>query len=520
MPPNRTPPSGEKLNHFLLEKIWRNDCLLDALCDPKLFETYAAVGIAQQMMERYRNLDTRLVNELVALPDVSASKDLRIERCLEILDAVSPGRRIIMPLMQLMNSENQRVRSKVARILGRRVDNLAWTRKFLGEVDDRTRANIIESLWGNDSAGIREVLWQAVQDSNNRVQGNAILALYRLGVAGVLPAIRAMAESETTSCRATAAWVMGATGDPRFREFVKTLRQDAEARVRAAALGALVQLNKPAGAEGQPNPEPSIWFCEDLEGVRRVGFDLLGADSPPQGLLPTDVVLTENGNLVWGYTFAERRSIPLSALFLIFDGLEPEALAGLGDVFVECLDHKDTNDRWSVLRMVTGSEGDFEVLRMVVPPSDGPPLEKIVRFDKLLRVKTQELSKTARLLGTHGPGRHLVLLLTASALSDADLESLELAALALHLSVDVISFSHTGNEQLQRIARQTEGLFIIAPGTAISPEWMLQTYAAMAHRYEITFPSPASGDAPFEIKIVRPRPKGARSGPIRNQLAQ
>jgi hypothetical protein len=510
MPPNPTPPSGNPPNQFQLEKIWRTGCLLDALCDPGKLETHAAVTLAQQMMERYRDFDTRLVAELMAVPDVAAGNDRRIERCLEILDAVSVGRRIVMPLRQLANAVNPRVRSKVAGILGRRIDNLAWARKFKDENDGRTRANLIESLWGSDSLEIREVLWMAVRDTNNRVRGNAILALYRLGVAGVLPEIRELSESQTANCRATAAWVMGATGDPRFQGVLKALRQDAEQGVRAAALRGLVQINK--SQEGQANLEPQICFAEDLEGVRRVGFDL-PEGAPPRSLFPTDVVLTANGELVWDYQFVERRSSPLSALFLIFDGTERDELAGLAEAFAESLERKDKSDRWSIVHMVTGPEGASDGLKAVLPLYQGLELKKaITRFGKLPRIQVQELPQAIRLLGTSGPGRHLVLLHTAGALSDADLESLELLAIALNLIVDVISFGSTGNERLQKIARQTDGVFISAPAGAISPEWMVQAYASLVHRYEVTYSLTASNDSVFEITIASPRPKGALSG--------
>lgn len=513
MSSNSTQTPGEKTDPFLLEKIWCDDHLLDALCEPGQFEPHAALTVARQMMERYQNFDTRLVNELMALPDVTAGKDRRIERCLEILDAVSSGRRIIMPIMPLMKSQNPRVRSKVARILGSRVDNLTWTRKFLGEVDDRTRANIIESLWGNDSPEIRELLWQAVDDGNNRVRGNAILALYHLGVASVLPSIRALSESQTPNCRATAAWLMGASGDPRFRSVLKSLRQDAEATVRAAALRSLVQLNKQEGPAGAVNMEALIYFCEDFEGVRRVGFDLPETGVPQRDVLPTDVVLTENGALVWDYTLVERRSDPLSALFLIFEGAEPGVLPDLKDAFVECLEHKGNNDLWSVARMAAGPEGDFAVLKSVPPPYKGPELNKaLARFDELPRVKTDELSQLVRHVESRGPGRHLVLLLTPPALSDADLESLERAALALRFSVDVISFCNTGNEKLQRLARKTDGIFTPAPDGTIAPAWMVQTYASMAHRYEVSYPLSNSGESAFAISILPPR----GSGPVKN----
>jgi HEAT repeat protein len=182
MPANPSASTGVTSNQSQLEEIWRSECLLDAMCDPGRFETHIAVTLARQMMALYQGFDTRLVAELIALPDVGAGKDRRVERCLEILDAVSDSRRMVMPLRRLADSVNPRVRSKVARILGRLSNNLAWTWKFREEKDSRTRANMIESQWGNDSPEIREVLWLAVRDTHQRVRGNAILALYRLGV--------------------------------------------------------------------------------------------------------------------------------------------------------------------------------------------------------------------------------------------------------------------------------------------------------------------------------------------------
>jgi len=509
---NPTSTSGESPNRFLMEKIWRKNCLLDALCDPSQFEAQAAVTVAQRMMEVYHNFDARLVSELMAVPDVAAGRDRRIERCLTILDAVSSGRRIIMPLMQLMNSENRRIRSKVAGILSRRMDNLAWIRKSLDEIDDRTRANIVEGLWGNDSPEIRELLWKALRDRNNRVRGNAILALYRLGAAGVLPAIRELLESQTATFRATAAWVMGATGDQRFRGGLKTLRQDAEASVRAAALRALVQLNK-SQATDSVTFDPLIYFCEDLEGVRRVGFDLVEAEKPLRSLLPTEVVVTNHGNLVWEYDLVERPSCRLSALFLIGDGPEQRAPAGLGDAFAQCLKHKDPDDLWSLVRMAAGPpEGNVAELACVPAPYRGPNLQRAIeRFDKLPRVQTQELTNTVRLVGLEGPGRHLILLLAPGALSDADLDLLTPVALGLNCMVDVITFSSSGTEPLQKLARQTHGVFMIAPESVVSPEWMVQAYDGIVHRYEVTCALTASPDSDVQIEVIPPRQNSSPS---------
>jgi HEAT repeats len=502
---NSTPSLGEKLNEFQIDQIWRGN-LLEILCNPQRFETHTAISAARQLMERYPNFDTRLVKELMDLPDVATGKDRRIERCLEIVDAVSSGRRIIMPLMRLMNSENPRIRSKVARILGRRAENGAWTRKLESEVDPRTRANIIESLWGSDSPEIREVLRQAMEDGDNRVRGNAILGLYRLGVVSVLPAIRALAENEASSCRATAAWLMGATGDARFRGILKKLREDPAANVRAAALRALVQLNKAGKDECAADREPIICFTDDLEGVRRVCFTLPKSDGDSPVPLATDVVLTENGEVIWDYVLAERRLSPVVALFLICEGQEPGTLPDLKDVFLRCLEQKETSDRWSFAKVGAATDGNSQGPRSIPTPFQGPELkEAIGRLDQLPSVATDQLNKLARLVGNTGIGRHVVLLLTpSSALSDGDVESIESAALALQFSVDVVCFTNSENPRLQKLARQTNGIFVRTPENGISPEFMISVYAAMAHRYEVTYTQSGASPAAPEITIRTP----------------
>jgi hypothetical protein len=208
----------------------------------------------------------------------------------------------------------------------------------------------------------------------------------------------------------------------------------------------------------------------------------------------------------------------VSALFVIFDGSQPEGFPGLMDAFVECLEHKDISDRWSLVRMAAGPEGDFDEQRSVPPPYQGSKLKNaMARFETLPRIKTEELFKVLRLLGTQGPGRHLVLLLMPPELSDQDLDSLESAALTLQFSVDIISFSSDGNEHLRTLARKTDGVFTIAAGGALAPACMIRTYASMVHRYEVTYPLTGSGEAAFEITVA---PPARRSAAVRNAASR
>jgi hypothetical protein len=63
-----------------------------------------------------------------------------------------------------------------------------------------------------------------LSDPNNRVAGNALLALYRLGEKDAVQLLIAMASLEDQLFRATAAWVMGETANPVFRETLEQMR--------------------------------------------------------------------------------------------------------------------------------------------------------------------------------------------------------------------------------------------------------------------------------------------------------
>lgn len=150
-------------------------------------------------------------------------------------------------VVPLLRHTDPRVRSRAAVLLGRRFRSAHWAERYIFDKDARVRANVVESLWGLDLPGVRELLLTASQDRANRVAGNAVYGLCVLGAPEAGPAIRAMAAQGDSACRTTAAWVMGQTGDGGFHEDLLRLTRDPVPAVRKTALRALLRLQAHKG---------------------------------------------------------------------------------------------------------------------------------------------------------------------------------------------------------------------------------------------------------------------------------
>jgi hypothetical protein len=167
-------------------------------------------------------LDVELARALVA--GVADLDEDLIVRVLKILEDVSPTSRTMPALARLSGHKSLRVQSKITRMQGRDKDYLSWLPQYLEHPDARVRANAIEAVRLVDTPATRALLRSLLSDPNNRVAGNALLALYRLGEKEAVQLLIAMASLEDQLFRATAAWVMGETGNPVFRDTLENMR--------------------------------------------------------------------------------------------------------------------------------------------------------------------------------------------------------------------------------------------------------------------------------------------------------
>jgi HEAT repeat protein len=226
--------------HFLIALLAESGLLLEALIDPGLTRE-AALELARAAMAHDSVADVTLARALVQ--GLTGSEEAlgteQAGRVMDVLSEVSDGTRIFPSLVRLLRHSDRNVRSKAVLMIGRGSRSTKWVRHRLEDNDPRIRANAIEGLWGVDTEEARELLQALVHDPNNRVSGNAILGLYRLGDSAMIPELMTMARHESAMFRATAAWVMGESGDPRFTEVLAALMRDSNAILRKRAFSAL-----------------------------------------------------------------------------------------------------------------------------------------------------------------------------------------------------------------------------------------------------------------------------------------
>jgi hypothetical protein len=243
----RTPGHAHLVN-LLID----NDLLPEALADPSQFSLEEAADFFTLLANIDPLLDTKLARWLLHHLQVEPLEraSAAAHRILSILEQTSAVRRLGPMLVQLLRVPDPAIRSKVALLMGRGNQAVRWA---LADRDPRVRANAVESLWGVDSKEARRVLWDMARDPNNRVTGNALLALHKLGEPAAKAALTEMCRHESPRFRTTAAWVMGQTQDAAFLETLRQLEVDPDENVRRNARLALARF-QPILAERGAGP--------------------------------------------------------------------------------------------------------------------------------------------------------------------------------------------------------------------------------------------------------------------------
>ena len=246
-----------------------------------------------------------------ALPrEPAGSGDSRLSplmaRLPELIGALQEGEQILPVAAALLRHPNRHVRSKTALVIGRMRKSYAWVDQRLSDPDPRVRANAVESLWGASTEGARAVFLSAIADSDNRVAGNAIVGLYRLGDAASIGLAEALGTAADLRRRATGAWIMGRTGDTRFVSFLGQMVTDKDPHVRGNVFHALTRLK--AARERQAHAERLnvIALPQTIPGAPILTVRVEdGAGASVRGLLPTAFALTAHGAPVLQYDVHE-----------------------------------------------------------------------------------------------------------------------------------------------------------------------------------------------------------------------
>jgi HEAT repeat protein len=230
-------------SRFLATLLGSHDNTVAKLCDPTA-SLDASVRAAKLLSQHEPRFDARLAKLL--LSDDRMSEQTR-QRGLTVLEKVGNSSRLIPILIQFLRRPDSHVRSKAALIFGQIMPTQGILERLMGDEDTRVRANFVEGLWNCTTRDQRPLFRRALEDPDNRVVGNALVGLHRLGESReVVLYVGKIARRPEALFRATAAWVMGQTGEELYTGVLRQMVRDPDPLVRRNAIRSLRQINSAA----------------------------------------------------------------------------------------------------------------------------------------------------------------------------------------------------------------------------------------------------------------------------------
>jgi hypothetical protein len=214
------------------------------ICDPRFHDLEDSIREAKSAALASMRFESNLARFLQMQCIESRVNLPLVFRGLELLGQISEERRLVACLRPFLRSTEPRIASKAVLVAGRRVEDLKWLIKAINETDDRTRANLIESVWGRRNPGIQELLMAALKDRNQRVAANAVYGLYLLGSEQYPEGLIRLNQSKDPLFRRAAIWVIrsveGVAGVASLKPFIL----DPDPDVRHSAFQALIHLRE------------------------------------------------------------------------------------------------------------------------------------------------------------------------------------------------------------------------------------------------------------------------------------
>jgi hypothetical protein len=203
-------------------------------------------------------LDIRLANLLPGRREDPCGLSAEVVvRILEVLNDISVGPRLILPLGHLTAHPNPTVAEKATLLIGRRIHNFGWLQRRLESGGPGIRAGVLQGLWGSDTPQARLTMRKYLDDTSERVVGNAVFGLHLLHEADSVELVELMMADPRPAFRATAAYLAGQIGTPEVDALLRRAKNDGDACVRLAAKQSMVQLRRIARVE-EARREPQI----------------------------------------------------------------------------------------------------------------------------------------------------------------------------------------------------------------------------------------------------------------------
>ncbi len=333
--------------------------MVGALCDPERFTLSQASNLALKLRQQEPKLERMLVQQLFSWKPAAGKGRGSALRLLDLI-TVLRGNLGALFLTQLLQHPDTYVRSRAAALLSKLHQEPRWVSHRLRHPDPRVRANALEALWGMTGNGVQNVLLEGLQDPHHRVQGNALLGLYRLGDPLSIGRIFSMARHSQELFRAAAAWVMAASGDLRFLPEVERMVQDPSPMVHARAERSLEALReRQRYYDSRPVVSIEISPPQVCDRYRRFLVTLPAAEETH--LLATNFEIREEGERIDPYSVrpSVEESDPPNSYQVEYLGPDNQAGAPQGQVWIYA-------DLW-------WGRGEF-VLPAAKPKTDQPSL--------------------------------------------------------------------------------------------------------------------------------------------------
>ncbi|MEO8368561.1 MAG: HEAT repeat domain-containing protein [Candidatus Solibacter sp.] len=364
-------PGESRGVQYLVSVLTGNGMLLRALGNSELSRD-EAVTLARSARRSDPLVEVAIARSLA--DSALGSGQIPVEdaaRLLDVLAEIADAGRIVPSLMRLMRHPDAYLRSKAVKMIGRSSHSAKWVMGRLSESDPRVRANAVESLWAVDIPEARTLLNFAASDAHHRVVGNSLLGLYYLGDSAILADVVKLAGHYSADFRASAAWLMGESGDPRFADALRRMIADSDAGVRKRAFVSLAQLK----AVNYAPPVGDIWHLsgrmlegETNKGLKRLKIGAAYDDLREARIAPAQFMLSEGNQHILNYKVTEK-ALPeaMSVVFVI-----PRDRDAAGGAFfqgvVDCLRWKRPSDPWSILPYIEAGTCEAPPPRDPEPP--------------------------------------------------------------------------------------------------------------------------------------------------------
>ncbi len=348
---------GRQGYQYLTSMLLAKEVLLPELLNPGRFSVEAALAVYAQARKIDQRLDVKLMRMVCAAAGIEEDADEGGDalRALEMISAAGASSDVVPFLIRLGRHPATAVRSKVALLLGRTNRNVLWVEREMNDVDPRVRANAVESLWGSDTTKSKDVLWAAARDNNNRVAANGLLGLYLANVLESVPHLLKMARHRSEYFRASAAWAMGVTGDPRFAATLVSMSGDESAMVRTnadRALAAIAENVERARSAGSLLVKLSPPAVQNGKGVFRLAIHD-SSNQPLAEVSPTRVSVYAGSEIVEEYEVVDRLAPEIATVGFLLPArrqCSEDFWSTLTSSYEACLPRKRKSDPWSFVR--------------------------------------------------------------------------------------------------------------------------------------------------------------------------